>query len=151
MNKTKVTTHKQPLIDAFGRELNIGDIVLGAKGRPNNYVETVYMHSIVVGRTKAMLRLIQIDSYNLDKSSIEEVIERRGNGGGGGKINPAETILVMQGFLSEQEIEDALTRGKLSTNVQLVPASWVSPTALTPAKRTSKQVFGTPPTNLFNP
>ena len=140
MSKTKVTTYTQPLLDAFGRELNIGDIVLGARGRPNNYVETVYMHSIVIGRTKAMLRLHQVDSYNLNKIIIEASIEQR-YGRGGGKINPAETILVLQGFLSEQEMEDALDKGKAALVLPAAPL--FSTSSLTPSPSNSSNPFNT--------
>lgn len=139
---TKQTT-QLVLKDAFHRELKVGDLVLGAKGRPNHYIGTVYMHAVVIGRTRAMVRLHQIDSFNICKGNVLQSIEGR-YGRGGGKINPAEVILVDQGFLSEKEIEIATAKGVAACSVT-VPASFLSTPMLTPVpskRRTlSQQVF----------
>ena len=47
------------LLDHYGQELNLGDMVLGAQGG-GRYKETRFLHAVVVGRTKKMVRLHQI-------------------------------------------------------------------------------------------
>lgn len=57
-----MTKQKQPFVhtDAFGTPVNVGDIVLGAKAKHNNYTDTEYMFSIVTEKTPKLLRLHQL-------------------------------------------------------------------------------------------
>ena len=126
------------LQDAFQREVGIGDIVLGAKGKRSNYQETVYMHSIVIGRTRAMVRLHQIGSYDISKSNVLDSIEGR-YGRGGGKVLPVEIILVHKDFLSEQEITDAVARGVTAHTPSA--AAFLTPASLTPAPKTQQPLI----------
>ena len=144
-------TSQIPLMDAFHRELNIGDLVLGAKGRPNHFIATVFTHAIVIGRTKAMVRLHQVNSYGLtDTKEILQSIEGR-YGRGGGKINPNEVILVNAGHLSPQVIEDTLAKGKTNLTVQAPIALFCTNTLLTPAPAMKFGGQHTHPTSKGNP
>ena len=115
MTKSKVYTNK--LTDAFHQELNIGDLVLGAKTKKGNYGDTQFIHAIVVGRTDAMVRLHQVPSENLrDLQELLRTIERRGFQGG--KILPREVVLVASGHIPENQVVDTLEKGIQSLHKQ---------------------------------
>jgi hypothetical protein len=92
----------QVLKDHYGQELNIGDMVLGAKGG-DRYRETKFIHAIVVGRTKQMVRLHQISETG-DKQMALDSLKHRGTKLGG-KVFPIELIRLEQNFLTRDEID----------------------------------------------
>jgi hypothetical protein len=73
--------------DYFGSLVNIGDIVLGAMAKQNNYQDTRYSFSIVISKTKGMLRLHSLGDdvtvLALNKTAmLDRVAERGGRRGG---------------------------------------------------------------------
>jgi hypothetical protein len=76
-----------PHSDYFGSPVNIGDIVLGAMTKKNNYQDTRYSFSIVISKTKGMLRLHSLGDdvtvLSLNKPAmLDKVAERGGRRGG---------------------------------------------------------------------
>jgi hypothetical protein len=90
------------LQDHYDQELNIGDLVLGA--RPGGtYRHTVFTHGIIVGRTKSMIRLHQVNGQGdreYDKSTLASRGTKRG-----GKVLPSEVILLNKQYLTREEID----------------------------------------------
>jgi hypothetical protein len=88
---TLIATHR----DYFGNDVGIGDIVLGAKARKNNYQDTSYVFSVVLAKTKGMLRLHQLGAsactLKLSKGQILDSVRSRG-GRRGGAIGPCNVI-----------------------------------------------------------
>jgi hypothetical protein len=73
--------------DYFGCPLNIGDVVLGAMAKKNNYQDTRYSFSIIISKTKGMLRLHSLGDdvkvLALNKTDmLNRVSERSGRRGG---------------------------------------------------------------------
>ncbi len=93
----------QVLKDHYGQELNIGDMVLGAVGG-GAYRGTRFLHAVVVGRTKKMVRLHQI-SQTGDKQLALDSLKHRGTKRGG-KVFPSELIRLEQNFLTRDEIDE---------------------------------------------
>ncbi len=90
------------LTDHYGQELNLGDMVLGAVGG-GRFRQTRFIHAVVVGRTKAMVRLHQI-SDDGDRQYALETLKRRGTQRGG-RVLPTELIRLQESFLTVAEVE----------------------------------------------
>jgi hypothetical protein len=90
------------LHDHYGQELNLGDMVLGAVGG-GRFRQTRFVHAVVVGRTKQMVRLHQISS-NGDKQFALQTLKERGTKRGD-RVLPTELIRLHEGFLTVAEIE----------------------------------------------
>ena len=118
------------LLDHYGQELNLGDMVLGAQGG-GRYKETRFLHAVVVGRTKKMIRLHQIHA----KDNREQVLRRLKARGSkrGGKVFPEELIRLQESFITRDEIDK-------HHDVKLDPRGVVLPKALQ-SKRTLSQSF----------
>ena len=119
----------QILKDHYGQELNIGDMVLGARGG-NRYQETRFVHAVVVGRTKQMVRLHQISKTG-DKLTALDSLKHRGTKRGG-KVFPSELIRLEQNFLTRDDIDK-------HHDVSLDPNGVVLPKAVQ-MQRTSKKL-----------
>ena len=143
-----MSTLLNKLHDHYGQELNIGDMVLGAIAG-GRWRQTRYIHSVVVGRTKAMLRLHQISETGI-KSEVLDSLKSRGTKRGG-KVIPEEVIRLTEGFLTFDEVEE-------HSQVKMNPQGVVLPKALQLLGLTSKAapIFGLRATAarhtpLFNP
>ena len=112
------------LYDYYGQELEIGDMVLGAVAG-NRYQQTNFKHSVVVGRTKCMVRLHQINEKAC-KQDVLNSLKYRGTKRGG-KVLPMELIRLEQGFMTRAEIDQY-------HEVKLSPEGVVLPKALQPVK-----------------
>tara|TARA_R110002096_G_scaffold61408_1_gene152613 strand:- start:221 stop:613 length:393 start_codon:yes stop_codon:yes gene_type:complete len=127
------------LHDHYGQELNIGDMVLGAVAG-GRWRQTRYIHSVVVGRTLAMVRLHQISETGL-KPEVLESLKNRGTKRGG-KVIPQEVIRLTKGFLSFDEVEKY-------SQVKIDPNGVVLPKALQMLPKSPVVQLGL--TALFNP
>jgi hypothetical protein len=87
-----MTIPLEPLKDHFGKVINVGDIVLGAKAG-NKYVDTTYHFAVVVSRTNKLIRVSQLANAHphVDKSMVEASLISR-NGRPAGKVVPYAVI-----------------------------------------------------------
>ena len=108
------------LKDHYGQELNIGDMVLGAVG--GAYRGTRFLHAVVVGRTKQMVRLHQISETG-DKQVALDSLKQRGTKLGG-KVFPSELIRLAQNFLTRDEIDKHHDVSLDPNGVVLPKAKW---------------------------
>ena len=103
--------------DYFGSLVNIGDIVLGAIARKNNYQDTRYAFSIVISKTKGMLRLHSlgdnVEVLSLNKTEmLNRVSERQGKRGGA--VNSINVI--------KTQVTTGITEAEFnSVNIALTP------------------------------
>lgn len=104
--------------DYYGNQVEVGDLVLGAKpgGR---FRLTEFTEAIVIGETAAMLRVCQvIDSRKLE--SCEEMIRDRGRRGG--RLNPNEIIVLKKGYLTKERIKELKELGEKDRTVHVSTA-----------------------------
>lgn len=90
--------------DYFGQQLEIGDLVLGAKpgGR---YRNTEFSTCVIIGETNKMVRCHQVYKPQ-DRADTLRSLEYRCRRGG--KALPEEFILLKKGYLTKQEIDNAM-------------------------------------------
>ena len=91
--------------DFYNREINVGDLVLGAS-RQGRFGSTQFNELVVIGRTPQMIRVVQVG-----RSDDLESVERHLRSGRGGKAFPQEFILLQQGFVTEQQIKACVDAG----------------------------------------
>lgn len=95
------------LLDYFGQKVEVGDIVLGATPKRNHFQDTNYSISVVISRTKGMLRLHKLgDSSNLahmSKNQILDHVKQRGGRKGGRVLAEAVINLKKPTGITEQE------------------------------------------------
>lgn len=108
--------------DYFGQQLEVGDLVLGAKpgGR---YRNTEFNTCVIIGETVKMIRCHQVYKPEDRADTLRSLMERMRRGG---KAHPEEFILLKKGYLTKREIENATeaTRGVDPTSgplLQLFP------------------------------
>ena len=142
-----MSTLLNKLHDHYGQELNIGDMVLGAIAG-GRWRQTRYIHSVVVGRTKAMIRLHQIPETG-NKAEVLESLKNRGTKRGG-KVIPEEVIRLTEGFLTVDEIT-TYSQVKMDPNGVVLPKALqlIPLTAKVPQSLGRNPQANYPP--LFNP
>lgn len=91
--------------DFYGRELNVGDLVLGAN-RKGRYGSTEFSELVVTNKTPQMIRVVQVH-----KSDDLQTVERHLRSGRGGKAFSQEFILLQQGFVTEKELKACVDAG----------------------------------------
>lgn len=101
MSKAKVFT--DTLRDYYNQDLNIGDLVLGAK-EGGRYRNVSYVHSIVIGRTERMIQVHQVIGTDTPAKMLN-TLNRRGYLGG--RVRPSEVIRVEEGLFTEAQIKQA--------------------------------------------
>lgn len=110
---TQQNTHR----DYFGRPVEVGDILLGAKpgGR---YCDTIFSFVIVVSKTPSLLRVHQWHGhYDLSKITKDDVLAslKRRNGRKAGKMVPSNFIKTGVNIgLTQVEMESAIKKGEPS-------------------------------------
>lgn len=105
-----------PHLDYQRKEVNVGDIVFGAK--PSNYRssrEVSYHVSLVIDKTARMLRLHQIDTdlergTSMYEAEILDSIKDRG-GHKGGLVNAYNVIKIRETNIDSNTIVDYLKAG----------------------------------------
>lgn len=104
-----------PHTDYFGTPVNVGDLVLGAKAQRNQYQDTEYCFSVVVAKTKGMIRLHQLGKTKATQSLssfdiLNSVKERAGKKGG--RMLASNVIKLGRncGF-TEKEFDEAINKG----------------------------------------
>ena len=138
MTKVKVV-HTTPLMDYYGTQVNVGDIILGALGG-GRYHKTQFTHAIVVGRTAHMVEVHSLGPWmNMPDAEILAGIKHRGHRGG--RVHPAEVIR-LDNMFTQVEIDTAMLNAK-STSFH----SKYKPKAPKVVKRT----YGIPPLTPFLP
>ena len=132
------------LYDHYGQELQLGDMVLGAVGG-GRFRQTRFIHAVVVGRTKQMVRLHQVGSDG-NKMVALDSLKHRGTKRGG-RVLPEELIRLQENFLTVAEIE-------ANHDVSLDPNGVVLPKAiqmLRPSNVRRAQQMSSAPFASFNP
>lgn len=105
--------------DHFGREIEVGDILLGAKAG-GKYVDTVYHFAVVVTKTTKLLRVHQLNGFtsphNITAAIVKERLKERA-GRPAGKVIP-QTLLKtgVNVGLTQQEMLDAIEAGIYKTS-----------------------------------
>lgn len=101
--------------DYFGTPVNVGDIVLGAKARRHNFQDTTYCFSVVVAKTKGMIRLHQLGDQKkctvMPKDEILEQVKCRGGRKGGRMISGNVINLGINCGITEKEFDEAIKAG----------------------------------------
>jgi hypothetical protein len=109
--------------DYFGTPINVGDIVLGAKGKRNDFQDTTYCFSVVVAKTKGMIRLHQLGDQKkcttMPKDEILEQVKCRGGRKGGRMISANVVNLGINCGITEKEFNEAIKQGVPDTTHRL--------------------------------
>lgn len=98
--------------DHFGRAIEVGDIVLGAKPG-GKFVDTTYTFAVVVSKTPRLLRVSQLhtNTPNVNKDIVMESLANR-NGRRAGRLVPEAVISTgVNVGLTQAEMENAIKDG----------------------------------------
>lgn len=107
--------NEKTLRDYFGVAIEVGDILLGANGKKHHWNDTEFNFSIVIGRTKGMLRVHKLgtnkEELNRNKDSILESISYR-RGTVGGRALAHNFIRMKASGLTQEEINNVMKKAK---------------------------------------
>jgi len=108
-------TEEIQLKDHYGQELNIGDLVLGAKAG-GRFGITSFIHSIVIGRTKHM---VQVHQVMHNQSPTEMLTSLRYRGCIGGRVKPLDLIRVEKALFTPKALTKAQDKGRSDPTLPL--------------------------------
>ena len=115
--------NKTPHLDYFGTPVSIGDLVLGAQGKRNNFQDTIYSFSVVIGLTKGMVRLHKLgenkDVLSFTRGKILEEVSHREHRRGGTLL--ASNLINLNKPTGITEVEFTTERLKRSALNSLTP------------------------------
>lgn len=99
--------------DYFGTEVNVGDIVLSARGAKSHYQDTEYAFCVIIKKTPKMIRVHKLGNHPADlcasKATLLTAVKER-QGRQGGKVVPYNVIYLKSTGITEQEFDAALVK-----------------------------------------
>lgn len=104
--------------DHFGKDINVGDILLGAKAG-GKYVDTSFTFVVVVSKTKKLIRVHQCNGTNprtITASIVREELKNRAGRPAGKAVPQAFLNIGVNVGLTQKEMEDIIEAGKHTTS-----------------------------------
>lgn len=103
--------------DYFGKDINVGDILLGARAG-GRYVDTSFNFVVVVSKTKRLIRVHQCngtDPRTITASIVREGLKKRAGRPAGKAVPQAFLNTGVNVGLTQKEMEDTIEAGKQIT------------------------------------